>query len=307
MLVLICARVTVVSAQILPAYPTTDPGPSAAAWFTDRYAPNAFANAGQLLGRGNVLLLGLAAADGQSSRPSAFSSSFYNTQGRKILVGAPTAGASWIGSLYIPSSWSAPSAVDGSLSRRSDLWATVSPTTGGDTCAGSACNQFPIIGFTNSKFPDQDNDVGGTPRYRVFDGDNGGWNDLPGVAVDYDAWTDFCVTFTGSTFEFRIGDKLVYTQTNLTQGDTTFGPVTNVNNVMVQAYNFGYTYDVNWSHLAAGAGTCAQLRALFGSPSGQTRSIPTLSGGPLAALGLMLGGCALLSLRRIERFATAGS
>ncbi|MGH7291042.1 MAG: hypothetical protein ACREJT_07535, partial [Myxococcota bacterium] len=186
----------------MPAYPTSA-SPSAAAWSPDRYPPSAFENAGTQNGRSDVLRLGVAAADGQSVRAPSYNSAFYNTQGRKIQVGGIAAPASWIGSLYIPSAWSTASLIDGSGSRRSDLWATLWPATGGDTCGGASCDVFPIVGFTNAAFPDHDNDIGGTPRYRVFDGGNGGWINLA-TPVSYDAWSEFCVTFTGTAIEYRI-------------------------------------------------------------------------------------------------------
>ncbi len=253
------------AAQVLPAYPTTS-SPSATAWFPDRYPPSQFANAGAVHGRSDVLQLGVDALDGQTTRPPAFAAAFYNTQGRKVLAGGIAAPVSWIGSLYIPASWQIPSPSDGSGSRRSDLWATLWPASGGDTCAGAACDVFPIIGFSNAAVPDANNAVGGTPRLRVFDGANGGWVNL-GTAVTYDAWTDFCVTFTGSAVEYRVGGQLAYTAGDLTQSDTGFGPVTQLNNIIVQAYNYGYTYDTAWSRLAAGSGACADLTALFDPPT----------------------------------------
>ncbi len=252
-------------AQVLPAYPTTS-SPSATAWFPDRYPPSQFANAGAVYGRSDVLQLGVDALDGQTTRPPAFAAAFNNTQGRKVLAGDITAPVSWIGSLYIPASWATPNPSDGSGSRRSDLWATLWPASGGDTCAGAACDVFPIIGFSNAAVPDANNAVGGTPRLRVFDGANGGWVNL-GTAVTYDAWTDFCVTFTGSAVEYSVGGQLAYTAGDLTQSDTGFGPVTQLNNIIVQAYNYGYTYDTAWSRLAAGSGACADLTALFDPPT----------------------------------------
>src|SRR6187455_2753802 len=71
------------AAPILPAYPTVDPGPSTTAWFTDRYAPSSFSNVGALFGRNDVLAIVLSSADGAASRPPAYASAFYNTQGRK--------------------------------------------------------------------------------------------------------------------------------------------------------------------------------------------------------------------------------
>ncbi len=280
----------------LPTFPVTDPGPNAAAWYTDRYAPYGFANAGTLFGRDNVLAISLSAADSQTSRPAAYNTAFYNTQGRKVDAGI-AGPVSWIGSLYIPASWATPSASDASGSRRSDMWGTVSPATGGDTCPASNCNLFPIIGFSNAVAPDANGAVGGTPRFRVFDGNASGWTDLA-YTVNVDTWADFCVTFTGTTIEYRIGDTLVYTMSDLTQGDASYGPPTQIANVMAQAYNYGNGYDANWSRFAVGQATCSQLRAQV-APARVQPSVPVPLG-PLAPLGAALA-VALLAARRLVR------
>jgi hypothetical protein len=283
-------------AVVLPTYPVTDPGPSTTAWYTDRYAPSGFANTGTLFGRDNVLAISLSAADSQTSRPAAYNTAFYNTQGRKVDAGI-TGPVSWIGSLYIPATWGTPSVSDSSGTRRSDMWGTVSPATGGNTCPASNCNLFPIIGFSNSVVPDADGAVGGTPRFRVFDGNVLGWTDLAHT-MNYDAWADFCVTFTGTTIEYRIGDTLVYTMSDLTQGDTSFGPPAQIANVMVQAYNYGNAYDANWSRFAAGQATCSELRAQV-APVRIPPSVPVPLG-PLAPLGAALA-VALMAARRLVR------
>lgn len=280
----------------LPTYPVADPGPSTAAWYTDRYTPSGFVNAGALFGRDNVLAISLSAADSQTSRPAAYNTAFYNTQGRKVDAGI-AGPVSWIGSLYIPASWGTPSASDSSGSRRSDMWGTVSPATGGDTCPSLNCNLFPIIGFSNAVAPDANGAVGGTPRFRVFDGNAGGWTDLAHT-VNYDAWADFCVTFTGTTIEYRIGDTLVYTMSDITPSDTSYGPPTQIGNVMAQAYNYGNAYDANWSRFAVGQATCSQLRAQV-APARIQPSVPVPLG-PLAPLGAALA-VALLAARRLVR------
>jgi len=243
-----------------------------------------------------VLAISLSAADSQTSRPAAYNTAFYNTQGRKVDAGI-AGPVSWIGSLYIPASWATPSASDASGSRRSDMWGTVSPATGGDTCPASNCNLFPIIGFSNAVAPDANGAVGGTPRFRVFDGNASGWTDLA-YTVNVDAWADFCVTFTGTTIEYRIGDTLVYTMSDLTQGDASYGPPTQIANVMAQAYNYGNAYDANWSRFAVGQATCSQLRAQV-APARIQPSVPVPLG-PLAPLGAALA-VALLAARRLVR------
>lgn len=276
-LALALAAASAAEATPLPAYPTVDPGPSTTAWFTDRYAPSSFANAGALFGRSNVLALALSSADSAANRPPAYSSAFYNTQGRKIDIGlAPP--VSWIASLYVPASWATANAGDTALSRRSDLWATLKD-------GSNAPTYYPIIGFTNA---DATTGFAGTPRFRVFDG-TGNWNDLTQPIV-YDGWNDVCVTYTGTTLEYRIGNTLVFTDSH---ADIALG--TQIGDTMLQAYNWGSDYTANWSWAAAGQATCSELRAAF-APRTPTPATP-VPVGPFGAIGAALA-VALAALRR---------
>ena len=129
------------------------------------------------------------------------------------------------------------------------MWATLHDS-------GSAGVFYPIIGFANN---DPANFNGGTARYRVWD-PTIGYVDLA-TPVAFDAWTDFCVTYTGSTLEYRIGDTLVYTDTNPLIATAVVAA-----DVMLQGYNFDHAYTSHWSHVGAGNATCAQLRAEFAPP-----------------------------------------
>ena len=251
-------------AQALPAYPTAAVATSTA-WGPDRYAPAAFVNAGTLFGRDNVLRIGIAAADADGVRPPAFAGTFYNTQGRLILRNSLNSGVSWTGSVYIPTAWATSNPGDALLNRRTDVWATVSPAVGGDVCPASNCNLFPIIGFTNASAATPLTN-GGTPRYRVFDANNGGWNDIV-MPVQYDTWTEFGISYTGSAIEHRINGTLVYTQTNLTQADNSFGPPARIGTIFFQGYNFGgANYDIYWSRAAAGVGSVSTVLAVAFPP-----------------------------------------
>lgn len=272
------AAASATRAAPLPAYPTTDPGPSGASWYTDRYAPSSFTNAGALYGRNDALAIAISSADGAAGRPPAYSSAFYNTQGRKIDVGlAPP--VSWIASLYVPAGWATTNVGDSALSRRSDLWATLED-------GSNAPTYYPIIGYTNA---DATTGFGGTPRFRVFDG-TGVWNDLA-QPVAFDAWNDVCVTWTGTTLEYRIGTTLVFTDTH---ADIALG--TGIGDVMLQAYNWGSDYTANWSWVAAGQGTCSELRAAF-APAAPLAPAKPVPAGPLGAIGGALA-IALAALRR---------
>jgi hypothetical protein len=270
---------TASQAAPLPAYPTTGAGPSTTAWYPDRYAPAGFANVGSLFGRNNVLAITIDDADNAASRPPAFSSTFYNTQGRKVDVDtAPP--VTWIGSLYIPSAWATTNPADPTLTRQSDMWATLSDATDSPVA-------YPIIGFTNR---DPVTLNGGTPRYRVWDS-VAGWTDLP-QAVTYDAWTNFAITFTGTTIEYRINGTLVYTDS-----DPGIAAGTVASDIMLQAYNFGFDYVANWSFAGYGQRTSAQLFAEF-QPLVAAPAAP-VPVGPLApALSALAIGLAALRLRR---------
>lgn len=113
----------------------------------DRYAPAGFvADAGRLK-------ISISAADGAQLRPSAFSSTFYNTQGRKFDQRGKCATIAK-GDLYIPADWA-------SNFRRSDIWATAFD-------ASDAVSFYPIIGFRNV--------TGSSPQLSYYDGL--GWVEL---------------------------------------------------------------------------------------------------------------------------------
>lgn len=272
------------SAQALPTYPITDGAANQTTWAVDRYRPAVFVNAGTVAGRENVLRLGVAEADGPGNRPAAQSSSFFNTQGRRLrLLDWTSRPYSLVGSTRIPAAWASSTGL--ADSRRTDLW-TVLTDVGVQDVSRAV---FGIIGFTNEGAPpagyrqpaerahmppEYMPEGGGSGRYRVFDSHAGGWQDLP-APVRYDTWSDFCVTYTGSTLEYRIGNELVYTDNTLTftvGGVTT--AVAGVMEIIMQAQNYGQrpvppggiagvTYDTNWSSLAAGPGDCSAV--LIGS------------------------------------------
>ena len=270
---------TAALATPLPAYPTVEPGPSATQWYPDRYRPAGFANVGSLFGRSNVLAITIDDADSDATRPPPFNNNvFYNTQGRKIDIDtAPP--VSWIGSLYIPSAWATPNPGDATLTRRSDMWATLSD-------AVDAPAWYTIIGFTNGAGTGFN---GGTPRYRVWDNVGGAWIDLA-LPVAYDTWTDIAVTFTGTTVEYRIGGTLVHTDT-----DASLAAATIASDVMLQAYNFGYDYVANWSYVGSGQQTPAQLFAEFAPPVDASVPVPV---GPLAPVLAALAIGLAVRLRR---------
>ncbi len=267
-------------AQALPTYPTAATA-TTTEWGVDRYAPANFNNGGTVQGRENVLILGVNEADGPGNRPQAQSSTFFDTQGRKLQIldwSGPR--QSFVGALFIPSEWGVSTGLIDS--RRTDMWAVLTPS--GVTSTSSAL--YAILGFSNEgpapvgfvqpeELRDQPADFmpvgGGDGRYQLFDKDGGGFIPI-GTPVRYDQWTDFCISYTGNTLEFYIGDDLVYTDNSIDV--EVGGMLTTVDGfweVIMQAKNYGerptppggiagVTYDTNWAGLALGSGTCDEVR-----------------------------------------------
>jgi hypothetical protein len=191
------------AAPLMPSFADAPTG-----WTTDRYAPASFTNVGAFQGRDDVLGIGISAAQGSANRAGGQQTDFYNTQGMKYLVSGG-AGSTLAADLFIDAAWR--DSTQGNI--RSDMWGVT-----------NAPSLFPIIGFTNE---------GGTGRYRVWDSDAGGWNNVA-PAVNYGAWTSFEILFTGTAFEFMINGAVVYT-------DNTVGSAVGFTEIIMQAYNFNDT------------------------------------------------------------------
>ena len=159
-------------------------------WANDRYPPHAFRNWVIWQGKTNVLGLEIDGSDGFNSRPPAFRSTFYDTQGKNHA--SKPADRVVSSSLWVPAAWGDPSLG----SRRTDLWIEINPSN----------SDYSIIGFTN---------YGGPPRYRVWTEQGGGmWIDLPTLVV-YNAWTDFRIEYDGTNFKYFINNVLVQTEASL--------------------------------------------------------------------------------------------
>lgn len=220
-------------ASVVPAFSTITTGTQApGVWYVDRYAPATFANVGPQFGRSDVLGIGISSADSQANRPSGFGgagNAFYNTQGRKYDVAA-TGIVRATADLYVPAEWR--SAQDNGF-RRTDMWGTL--TTGNVLAPVDATFVYPIIGFTN---------FDGAARFRGWDANGGGWQNFA-LPVQFDAWNTLEFEFdpTVLTLKYFVNGALAYTDNNLNQTNTSFGPVTQIDNVMMQAFNFHSAYD----------------------------------------------------------------
>lgn len=191
--------------EMMPNYATVPTG-----WTVDRYDPAGFANVGPYENRTDVLGITINASGSVANRGPSYSASFYNTQGRGFDLGGG-AGSTLTADLFVPTSWG--DALNGS--RRTDMWGVMSD--------GTDVTDYPIIGFTN---------YGGAPRFRVFDGDvPGGWVDLVN-GVNYDDWNTLQIAFTGDSYVYSVNWTVAYV-------DTTANGSTNLDRVLMQAYNFG--------------------------------------------------------------------
>ncbi len=259
-----------------PAYPL---GTGAGVWEVDRHAPAVFSNVGTINGRDNVLDLGVNAAD--HFDPAA--NNFANTQGRGIQI-ADTAGYSVLyGSLYVQPSWGG--SADTTTNRRTEFWGVLAPATGSDICPGSACNLFPIIGFSNASPTDPVN-AGGTGRFRVFD-PHVGFVDLP-ATVNYGQWNDLCIAWDAPIMHFYVNGTEVHMVTTVDPGPP-YGPPTHWSRQIQQEYNWGTTYDSNWSGLGTGVAKTSLVTGGAGQttppgsvfPSPVTVTVTDASGAPL--------------------------
>jgi|GEM_PF-2475593 len=209
------------------------------AWTVDRFAPGGWTpGATDPLG-GTALKLSILNADRLDLRPSAYQSTFYNTQGRtRATVKSSEVG----GQLYIPADWSTP----GNL-RRSDLWA-----------ADTAFNTFPIIGFINNDPADpfNPNSTNFVPRIRVWDSGAGAWIDL-NLTINWGAYNSFKIVDTGHSDQFFFNGTMV----EELSGASYASPGQNCfEEVLVEGYNFGDPtgtptpiadagYDIYWKNV----------------------------------------------------------
>lgn len=243
---LMLAMLPAQAALVMPTFADVPTG-----WVTDRYDPDVFANVGTYQGRDNVLGIGISRTDGLTSRPAPYQSTFYNTQGKQHSISG-VSGDVLSAALYIPESWG--DAGNGHV--RTDMWGVMS---------GGPALDYTIIGFTN---------YGGSARLRVWDDETPlGWVDLL-TPIDYGAWVDLAIEFTGSAYKYLVDDVLVYTD-NTINGSTGFSAT------LMQAYNFCGDTSI------AGA-NCQNYTAHWANT--ETATVPTPASLPLAALALIALG-----------------
>lgn len=221
--------------ELMPSFAGVPTG-----WVTDRYEPHSFSDVGTYQGRSDVLGIQIDSAEGFTSRPGGYQSTFYNTQGRQYAI-TGGAGSTLSADLWIPSTWS-DAATNGNA--RTDMWGVMVDGT-------NTVSAYPIIGFTN---------YGGSSRYRIWSVADV-WVDLA-TPVAYDTWTAFSIAFTGTSYVYSINGTPVYTEAD-TNSSTAFSAT------IMQAYNFfgdpsltganPQNYTAYWSNAVPEPGTILLL------------------------------------------------
>ena len=216
-----------------PDLATTVPG----SWTTDRYAPCQFALANGVQGRNDVLQTSVCAADNQANRPSAYSSSFYNTQGKQIAIDGvgTTPPSSQILSLdlYVNGSWA--DSLNGRVA--TGMWSRVNQINSDN----EADAWYPILGFHNGG-------PGGIGAFRFFDS-NIGYVQLA-AAVNYDAWNTLAITFTGNIYEAFVNGVSQYAMAGDPGADRLTAAFVNTSNFGPNNNTNG-EYTANWSNTPA--------------------------------------------------------
>jgi hypothetical protein len=194
------------------------------AWYVDRYAPAGFTKA--TFDGDKRLKLSISSADSLANRPLAYQSTFYNTQGRDYDLPQTTSVVT--ADLYVGSDWEG-------ASRRADLWANA--VDGSSGIVG-----FPILGFTS-----------GT-GFRVWD--NLGWH-VAGYPTGfaYGRWYTLRMELTADSMKYYVDDQLMYT--TAFADDTDLATSVGMNDVKLQAYNYGESYDIYFDNIGPMAPTPA--------------------------------------------------
>ena len=195
----------------------TGPTQAPDTWYTDRYAPAGFDSGVAFDGR-QVLEVDIGAADGASNRPGAYSSAFYNTQGRKLDL-ADGATAMSI-DLYIDNAWA-------SENRRvAGFWGTA--FDGAD-----ALTSYPIISFH------------GSDGFQGWDGANYVNFGVP-TGFAYGTWATLNISLQGVNWLYQVGDASLLVSAD---GSAKLG------NVILQGYNTqqGVDYSIRWDNLTTSA------------------------------------------------------
>lgn len=213
--------------------PTQAPG----TWYTDRFAPSVFAAGQTGGGRTGVLHHGLRVADSAANRPSAFSSGFYDTQGRKFDLGLTGSVQRLAIDLFVDAS-----ASDGISA---GIWGT-------GVNGANQITAFPILSYRQSSTN------AFASGFYFFDSQQqiipgGGWLEVLTTGVSAASWNALEIVFTvGVGYEVFINGM-----SEFTYADTA---TVSLDNVILNAFNFGVDQDIYWDNfLASDDGTVIPL------------------------------------------------
>jgi hypothetical protein len=270
-----CAAVALIALAAAPSHAVvytfdapvvTGPMQAPGVWYTDRYAPASFTNG--VLGAENVLVQMIDQDDSAANRPGSFSSTFYNTQGRKLDAPALTALASI--DLYVAGSYT-------SLENRAaGFWAT-----GVD--GSNAITAYPIVEYTtgpNDLLTNPNDTIVGN-RFRAYNVILGEWESLAAVTTT-DVWYTLNIALDAANdlITYSVGANSWSVTANGTQ---------RLDNVILQGHNnfpyanfAGPSYSIAWDNLtlaavpeatslAFGALVCGVLGVKFGAGKFRSR------------------------------------
>jgi hypothetical protein len=221
---------------------------SPGSWYQDRYPPCLFSSMETAPdGTKNTLEESICASalQPQGGPPDP---GFFNTQGRKYDLVANTTTMSI--NLYVPSSWGA------TPGRFAGFWGTAADS------AGVIGNDYPIIEFqgptpstpvitTGAGFYPNGGVAGFYGWNNAANGGNGGWDYIglpPGF--QYNSWVTLTITTVpGTGYEYKVTDA------NSRRGVSIQSPFydsteTSISNVILEAYNYGASYNVFWNNLS---------------------------------------------------------
>lgn len=221
------AAAAVAAPAMADTYDFSNPG-DVAGWTVDRYAPAGFAS-GVSFGGDERLQVTLSAADGPAGRPGAFSSAFYNTQGKSTVLADAL-----VDTLAIDFYLDADYADDNS--RGAGLWGVA-------TDGGANIVAYPIVEFTSDL-------AGGGPRFQGWDAATG-WVGLGGPALTFNTWYNFSITLNGSNWDYQVTNLSNVSETWSAQVGS--GGAAGIQSTIVQAYNLGVDKTYYFDNLTTGA------------------------------------------------------
>lgn len=188
-------------------------------WYPDRYRPAVFQSA-TWQGR-NAIQHGVRVADSKANRPAAYSSDFYNTQGRQYQTSLSGDVQRMSIDMWVDASWATNQAYAG-------LWSVGKNGSG-------VVSSYPIIAWRST--------TGATPGFYIWD--FSGWQLVKAAeASDYGKWHTLAI-------ELRAGEGVQYYLDGQPAGAfLAHTDTVSLGNVILNVYNCGADYDVYWDNFS---------------------------------------------------------